>query len=288
MGQNAKQDVDLVRQGRRGIGEEGDLMIDAGLVWDAKTALQRAHAFEEFNPFWLEEPLSPDDYEGYRKLSEGTSIRIAVGEEESNRLSFLELMDKGQIDVVQVDLTRCGGFTEAMKIASLAQDRGLAVANHGFTTYINVNAALHFLNSIPNSLIVEFVVDRRNNIAQPDHSPETLSSGWLPEHTRFARLGDRFERRSYCQVASSLAATTDCLQDAPRSSRRASTRNITLGRNHLISTSRGRFMLNLIADFGDQCAGCPAWAARSLPWHCDCFLNKYEIRSFYQLPEVLA
>jgi L-rhamnonate dehydratase len=164
MGQNAKLDIDLVRQGRRGIGEEGDLMIDAGLVWDAKTALQRARAFEEFNPFWLEEPLSPDDYEGYRKLSEGTSIRIAAGEEESNRLSFIELMDKGRIDVVQVDLTRCGGFTEAMKIASLAQDRGLVVANHGFTTYINVNAALHFLNSIPNSLIVEFVVEEETTL----------------------------------------------------------------------------------------------------------------------------
>jgi L-alanine-DL-glutamate epimerase-like enolase superfamily enzyme len=54
-------------------------------------------------------------------------------------------------------LTRCGGFTEAMKIASLAADRGLPVVNHGFTTYINVAAALHFLNAIPNSFIMEFV-----------------------------------------------------------------------------------------------------------------------------------
>jgi L-alanine-DL-glutamate epimerase-like enolase superfamily enzyme len=159
MGSDAKTDVDLVRQGRKGLGDGPDLLIDAGLVWDSKTALQRARAFEEFNIFWLEEPLRPDDYEGYAKLSRSTSIRIAAGEEESNRLSFLELMDKGKIDVVQVDLTRCGGFTEALKIASLAYDRGLVVANHGFTTYINVTAALHFLNSIPNALIVEFVAE---------------------------------------------------------------------------------------------------------------------------------
>ncbi len=159
MGRDAKTDVDLVRQGRKGLGDDADLLIDAGLVWDAKTALQRAKAFEEFNIFWLEEPLRPDDYEGYRKLSEATSLRIAAGEEESNRLSFLELMDRGKIDVVQIDLTRVGGFTEAMKIASLAHDRGLVVANHGFTTYINVAAALHFLNSIPNALIVEFVAE---------------------------------------------------------------------------------------------------------------------------------
>ena len=159
MGQDAKTDVDLVHQARKGLGDDADLLIDAGLVWDAKTALQRARSFEDFNIFWLEEPLRPDDYEGYRKLSESTSVRIAAGEEESNRASFLDLMDRGRIDIVQIDLTRCGGFTEAMKIASLAHDRGLFVANHGFTTYINVHAALHFLNSIPNALIAEFVAE---------------------------------------------------------------------------------------------------------------------------------
>ena len=113
----------------------------------------------EYDIFWLEEPLRPDDYDGYRKLCAATEVRIAAGEEESERHSYRELMDCGQIDVVQVDLTRCGGFTEAMKIATLAIDRGLPVVNHGFTTYINVAAALHFLNSIPNSFIAEFVVE---------------------------------------------------------------------------------------------------------------------------------
>jgi L-rhamnonate dehydratase len=166
MGQDARTDVELVRQGRLGLGEDADLLIDAGLVWDAKTAIQRARAFEEFNIFWLEEPLRPDDYEGYRKLAEASPLRIAAGEEESNRLSYLELMDKGKIDVVQIDLTRCGGFTEAMKIASLAHDRCLVVANHGFTTYINVIAALHFLNSIPNALIAEFVVEEETTLRE--------------------------------------------------------------------------------------------------------------------------
>ena len=73
-------------------------------------------------------------------------------------------MDRGKIDVVQVDLTRVGGFTEAVKVASLAQDRGLAVANHGFTTYINVAAALHFLNAIPNALIAEFVAEEQTTL----------------------------------------------------------------------------------------------------------------------------
>lgn len=172
MGRDAETDIDLVRQARKGLGDDCDLLIDAGLVWDAKTALQRARAFEEFNIFWLEEPLRPDDYDGYRKLSEATSVRIAAGEEESNRLSYLELMDKGKIDVVQIDLTRCGGFTEAMKIASLAHDRGLVVANHGFTTYINVAAALHFLNSVPNTLIVEFVAEEETTLREAITRPK--------------------------------------------------------------------------------------------------------------------
>jgi L-rhamnonate dehydratase len=166
MVQDRELDRALVREARRGMGGQADLLIDAGLVWDAKTALQRAHDFAEHDIFWLEEPLRPDDYEGYRKLAEATPVRIAAGEEESSRLSFLELMDRGRIDVVQVDLTRCGGFTEAMKIAALAHDRGLPVANHGFTTYINVTAALHWLNSIPNALICEFVTEEETNLRE--------------------------------------------------------------------------------------------------------------------------
>ncbi len=133
MGRDAKTDIALVEQGRKGLGDDADLLIDAGLVWDAKTAIQRVRAFEEYDIFWLEEPLRPDDYDGYRKLSEATATRIAAGEEESNRL---------------------------------AHDRGLVVANHGFTTYINVTAALHFLNSIPNALIVEFVAEEETTLRE--------------------------------------------------------------------------------------------------------------------------
>jgi L-rhamnonate dehydratase len=170
MGTDEKTDIALVREARKGLGEENDLMVDAGLVWDAKTAIRRARAFSEYDIFWLEEPLRPDDYNGYRKLAAATDVRIAAGEEESEQNSYLELMDRGQIDIVQIDLTRCGGFTEAMKIAAQAHCRGLPVVNHGFTTYINVAAALHFLNSVPNSFIAEFVVEEgstlRNSITR--------------------------------------------------------------------------------------------------------------------------
>lgn len=180
MGVDEKTDIALVREARKGLGEDADLMIDAGLVWDAKTAIQRARAFADYNIFWLEEPLLPDDYQGYRKLASAVDTRIAAGEEESCRKTFIELMDVGQVDIVQVDLTRVGGFTEAMKIAALAADRGVPVVNHGFTTYINVSAALHFLASIPGSFIAEFVVEEgttlRNFITK---NPIKAKDGWL-------------------------------------------------------------------------------------------------------------
>ena len=172
MGQNEALDIALVREARKGLGDEPDLMIDAGLCYDAKTALQRARAFEPYRPFWFEEPLLPDDYAGYAKLAAASPLRIAAGEEESERRSFVQLMDVGRIDVVQVDLTRCGGLTEAMKIASLAADRGIPVVNHGFTTFLNIAAALHFLASIPNALgLLEFVVEEatalRHHVTEP-------------------------------------------------------------------------------------------------------------------------
>lgn len=166
MGEDASMDVEMVARARKGLGKGPSLMVDAGLAWDAKTAIQRANAFSEYDIFWLEEPLAPDDYEGYRKLTEASSVRIAAGEEESGRKTFRRLIEEGGIDVVQVDLTRCGGFTEAMKIAAMAADHGLPVANHGFTTYINVSAALHWLNSVPNALIAEFVVQENTNLRE--------------------------------------------------------------------------------------------------------------------------
>ena len=164
MGKDAKTDVALVAKARAGLGDSLDLMVDAGLAWDTKTAIQRAEAFEQYDPFWLEEPLAPHNYEGYNRLSKATSLRIAAGEEQDSLEDYRRLITEGQCDVIQVDLTRCGGFTGAMKIASLAASHDRPVANHGFTTYINVAAALHWLNSIPNALIVEFAAQNNTDL----------------------------------------------------------------------------------------------------------------------------
>jgi len=157
MGQDEKTDIALVREARKGVGEDVDLLIDAGLCWDAKTAIQRARKFQDYNIYWLEEPLHPDDLDGYAKLSEAVDVRIAAGEEESSRASYIDLMDRGKIDVVQVDVTRAG-LTESRRVAFLAHDRKLPCVNHSFKTDVNLAASLHFLASVPNSFILEFSV----------------------------------------------------------------------------------------------------------------------------------
>ena len=108
MGQDERTDIDLIRQARRGVGEDIDVLIDAGQVWDWKTALQRAKQFEEFSPFWIEEPLHPEDVAGYRQLTAESPIPIATGEAESELKSFQRLME-GWIGFspIQEDVASC-------------------------------------------------------------------------------------------------------------------------------------------------------------------------------------
>ncbi len=143
----------------RGVtGSSVDFMLDVGHVWDAKTAIQRCRAYEPYDLAWIEEPLHPDDYVGYAVLSTTAVQHIAAGEQECTVAGFETLIEQGRINIAQIDLTRCG-FTQSMKIAAIAARNGIKVANHCFTTDINVAAALHLLASIPNALILEYGVE---------------------------------------------------------------------------------------------------------------------------------
>ncbi len=103
MGQSEALDIELVRGAREGIGD-ATLLIDAGCVWDARTALRRAQAFADYKAEWLEEPLRSDDVEGYVWLRDRSPVPIAAGEEECGREAFRPLIDRRALDVYQVDL----------------------------------------------------------------------------------------------------------------------------------------------------------------------------------------
>jgi L-rhamnonate dehydratase len=159
LGQDPARDVALVKAMRKGAGEDVDILLDVGFGWKrADHAIEMAQRIAEYRPFWIEEPLYPDDLDGYARLADSTDIRIAAGEEDCTRYAFRDLIERGKVDVVQPDVTRAGGLSEVKKIAAMAQQRGLPCVTHVWSTSIIQAASLHLNVSIPNSLFLEFCV----------------------------------------------------------------------------------------------------------------------------------
>jgi L-alanine-DL-glutamate epimerase-like enolase superfamily enzyme len=160
MGQSEESDIAHVRAARRGLGADIELMVDAGLCWDTATAIRRARQFEEFNLTWLEEPLHPDNLQGYARLCAQSPVRIAAGEEICDVAEFRQMMDVGGIDVVQVDVTRVGGLARSKRIGWESHERHRLCVNHSYKTGINIAASLHFVAAVPNSHYFEYCVEQ--------------------------------------------------------------------------------------------------------------------------------
>ncbi len=157
MGQSEAGDIAHVRAARRGIGDALDLMIDAGQPWNWRTALRRAHQFTEFDPFWLEEPLGPDDVAGYAKLTARSPIPIAGAERESRYEDFERFIVEGGLDWVQPDPGRCG-ISLMVEIGRLAARRHVGIVNHTFQTGVSLAASLHVLAIVPQAEVLEYAV----------------------------------------------------------------------------------------------------------------------------------
>ncbi len=177
MGQSEALDLELVKGARAGIGD-ATLLIDAGCVWDARTALKRAHSFQEFNPGWLEEPLRPDDLEGYRWLRDRSPLPIASGEEECGRESFRPWIDGRALDVYQVDLSR-NGFTDASYIRARVEEIGARLCNHSYTSPITVAASLHWLGTCRDAFLFEDCVDDSPMRHELTHEKVQAIDGWI-------------------------------------------------------------------------------------------------------------
>jgi L-alanine-DL-glutamate epimerase-like enolase superfamily enzyme len=160
MGQSEASDIAHVRAARAGIGPDVELMVDAGLCWDTATAIRRARQFEQFNLTWLEEPLHPDNVDGYRRLcASNPPMRIAAGEEICDIKEMAGMMDAG-IDVVQVDVTRVGGLARSKRMGWEAAERHRLCVNHSYKTGINIAASLHFVAALPNTHYFEYCVEQ--------------------------------------------------------------------------------------------------------------------------------
>lgn len=159
LGRDDALDVALVAAIRDRVGPEVDLMIDIGHGWrNVVRATRQARRLAEFGLRWIEEPLPPDDLEGYRRLRDRSEVPIACGEESTTRYEFHQLFATGAVDIAQPDVARCGGLTEAKRIAMLADLYGVTVVPHAWSTGIVSTASAHLCAVLEQAEFVEYCV----------------------------------------------------------------------------------------------------------------------------------
>jgi L-alanine-DL-glutamate epimerase-like enolase superfamily enzyme len=145
-----EDDVRRIRLARDTMGKDYRLMVDANQVFDRKEAIRRGKIYQEMGCFWLEEPLPPQDMDGFAMVTQALDIRIATGENLNTKYQFAELIAKHGADVVQPDNRRAGGVSEWMEIAAIADGYGVELASHGGGT-----SNLNMLLAMPNAIYME-------------------------------------------------------------------------------------------------------------------------------------
>lgn len=154
-----RADINAVAKIREAVGADIDLMVDANGAFDAATAIRVARALEECDVAWLEEPVPPDDLDGYRRVHSMTATPLAAGESVFGAIGFRPLIEEGLIDYVQPDLGRCGGMTAATQIGALAFARHRFIAPHtGFSGGLSQLAAIHLAAATPELFALEYMV----------------------------------------------------------------------------------------------------------------------------------
>jgi L-alanine-DL-glutamate epimerase-like enolase superfamily enzyme len=149
--------VELARRARQALGPAPTLMVDVGYLFnDVPTALRVCRELEELNIFFFETPFPVDTPEPYTRLAAQTSIPLAMGEHAVTRWEFLDMMDRGGVNVVQPYMTTCGGLTEAKRIVELARARGVLVCPGNWSTQILGAATVHLAAYSPITPFIEF------------------------------------------------------------------------------------------------------------------------------------
>ena len=180
-GQDAARDECLVAAARKALGDGKDLLIDAGwyIHRTPKEAIRMVRWLEPYRPFFVEEPLSPEDYDGYAELAAAVETPIACGEQEATEWGFRALIEQGRVDIVQPDLSRCGGFTAARKIAHLAELHNRLVIPHAWLSDLLTAASLHLNAFLKRSVFQEFNVTRGPLSREIAANPIAMRDGFL-------------------------------------------------------------------------------------------------------------
>ena len=146
-----REDVANVKAMREAMGDGVEIMIDVNMGWDADTAIQAGHRIDEFDPYWLEEPVVAEDFAGYRRIAAALKTRVVGGESHFMRNDLRPFFEHPGTPILQPDPMR-GGYSELRKIASMAEPYGIRLAPHLFHEQM-----VHVLASIPNASYLEYM-----------------------------------------------------------------------------------------------------------------------------------
>jgi D-galactarolactone cycloisomerase len=151
VGFGIEEDMRAVKAVRQAIGSDILLMVDANGAYDAVNAIRLARQMEPYDITWFEEPVPPEDIEGYLQIKTAQSIPVAGGEAEFTRFGFREILKRRALDIIQPDICAAGGFSECKKIIDMAHAFGIRSSPHTWGTAIAIAASLQLLALVPNT-----------------------------------------------------------------------------------------------------------------------------------------
>jgi L-alanine-DL-glutamate epimerase-like enolase superfamily enzyme len=159
--ESRKLDELLIKTARETVGDDVELMVDAGgseQFWPHNVgwARETAHMLGDYGVTWFEEALKPDDFEGFAELKQNSPVLIATGEVLTRRQAFQPLIDRRAVDIIQPDLTKCGGLSEGRKLGWAAYDHGVLLVPHGWNTAVGVAADLALTAALPVARWIEY------------------------------------------------------------------------------------------------------------------------------------
>jgi len=149
IGFGAEYDLKNVRAVREAIGAQTLFAVDANCAYDVGTALDIGYRIADQDLYWYEEPVAPDEIEGYREIRQKLPLRIAGGEQLAGRWAFRDPIQKRCLDIVQPDISIAGGFSECLKIQAMATANRVRVLPHMWGSAIRLAATLHWQATIP-------------------------------------------------------------------------------------------------------------------------------------------
>jgi len=149
IGYGIETDIEYIRAVRQAIGDDMILMVDANHAYNAAEAIRLSRKMERYDVYWFEEPVPPEDIDGYIEVKQKSNILITGGECEFTRYGFRELITRRVVDILQPDLCATGGFTEMMRIAAMASAWNVPVIPHVWGTNVGLAASLQLFAALP-------------------------------------------------------------------------------------------------------------------------------------------